>query len=564
MVNPPALPRATLLALSLLSSCAAGQPDALSDGAARRSPPGASGAYLVGRHALGRTDFDTASTGLLRALAADPQNGELQQQAFGATVLTGRPESLSLARQMPSNPAALLVLADEEVRAGAWADAQARFAALPGQGLTQVLQPLLLAWSRQGGGDTDGALGTLRPFLEDSRYRGVFALHAALINDQAGRAADAARLYAQALAGYGTLNLRLGTIVASWQARGGHEAEARATLRAMADTSPDLAIAEPALQMDAGQVQVANAQDGIAEAYLALAASLQRQDAVDFSLLLLRLAVDLKPGFTSARLLASDIQAGAGQLAGAVATLAPVTDADPLAAVVRLRQARLQGRLGHDAEAHRLLEDVAARYPHDPEPLAALAGMQMAEGRFADAASTSDRAIARVPQPGRGAWALFYQRGTAYDRAHDWARAEPDLLHALALSPDQPFVLNYLGYAWAEQGRNLPRARTMLERAVALRPGDGAILDSLGWVLLLQGDHDGAIRRLERAVELTPEDSTANGHLGDAYAAAGRPGEAQVQWRRALILNPEPVDAAKLQAKLAGPGPAPVAERRAE
>ena len=189
----------------------------------------------------------------------------------------------------------------------------------------------------------------------------------------------------------------------------------------------------------------------------------------------------------------------------------------------------------------------------------------MRDSRFADAAATFGQAIARVSQPERGAWALYYQRGTAYDRAHDWPRAESDFLHALALSPDQPFVLNYLGYAWAEQGRNLPRARQMLERAVTLRPNEGAILDSFGWVLLQQGDRDGAVHWLERAVELTPEDPVANGHLGDAYAASGRRVEAQTQWRRALILNPEPQDAAKLQAKLTSANRAPSsAERRVE
>jgi Flp pilus assembly protein TadD len=105
----------------------------------------------------------------------------------------------------------------------------------------------------------------------------------------------------------------------------------------------------------------------------------------------------------------------------------------------------------------------------------------------------------------------------------------------------------------------------MLERAAALRPEDGAIMDSLGWVLLLQGDNQGAIHWLERAVEKTPEDPTANGHLGDAYDAAGRRPEAVTQWRRALILNPEPQDAAKLQVKLTGTGAAPVSlERRVE
>jgi tetratricopeptide (TPR) repeat protein len=565
MVHYQHLPRAALLAFSLLTGCAAAQPDALNAGAASRPVAGASGAFLVGRYALNRTDFAAASDNFLRALAVDPHNADLQQEAFGAAVLSGRPEALALAHQLPSNPAAVLLLADQDVRSGHWADAQARFGALPSQGVTQLLAPLLMAWAEQGAGATDQALATLHPYLEGARYRGVFDLHAALINDQAGRQAEAARLYRQAVVDYGSPNLRLGMIVASWQSRGGHPAEARATIRAMVDGSPDLAIAEPALQADATLIQDAKASDGIAESYLALAAALQRGDAPDFALLLLRLALDLKPDFTSARLLAADVQSASGQTAGALATLAPVRSDDPLVAVVRLRQARLDEKLGNTADARRILEQLAAEYPNRPEPLAQLAEMQMNDGRYADATATFTRAIARVPQPGRSNWVLFYQRGTAYDRAHDWPRAEADFLHALALSPDQPYVLNYLGYAWAEQGRNLTRAREMIERAVVLRPNDGAIMDSLGWVLLLQGDREGAIRWLERAVELTPEDSTANGHLGDAYDAAGRRLEAQTQWRRALILNPEPQDAAKLQAKLARAVPAPVqAERRVE
>ena len=83
-------------------------------------------------------------------------------------------------------------------------------------------------------------------------------------------------------------------------------------------------------------------------------------------------------------------------------------------------------------------------------------------------------------------------------------------------------MLNYLGYAWTERGEQpRPGARQMIERAVQQRPNDGAIIDSLGWVLLRQGDAPAALKQLERAVELQPEDSVINGHLGDALAAVG-------------------------------------------
>ena len=359
------------------------------------------------------------------------------------------------------------------------------------------------------------------------------------------------------------LNLRLGAILASWQARSGQNAEARATVAAMVQSNPDLSIAEPALQQTVTTAQVRNAADGVAEAYLALAANLQRQDSAEFSLLLLRLAVDVRPGFTPARLLSAQIQAEAGRPASALAALAPVPLSDPLIALVQLRQAQYADRAGDAGQAEQMLEQLADRYQQRPEPLALLAKLQRNENHFAEAAETYGRAIARVRQPGIADWTLFYEQGVSYDRAHDWPHAEADFLRALQLSPDQPYVLNYLGYAWAEQGRNLAQARQMIERAVEQQPNDGSIVDSLGWVLLQQGDRAGAIRYLERAVELQPEDSTVNGHLGDAYMAAGRRREAEIQWRRALILNPDPQDQVALNAKLAAasssPRPAPSA-----
>ena len=550
MPNPHAL-RAVLLTLSVLSIGAA---DNLGDTGAIFARPmvGASGAYLTGRHALRETEMPRAADGLLAALAADPQNPELQQQALLAAIMAGRPGTLALAARAKSSPAAILVLAGDDVHAGRWKSAQTRFASLPAQGLTQVLQPLLLAWSQQGGGATDQALDTLRPYVAGARYRGVFALHAAMICDLAGRPEEAARFYALMGPEFEAPNLRLGMVAASSNARAGRLAQARALIRAMVDSSPDLSIAEPALLQAMTRPQVTDAADGIAEAYLAMAAALQQQDATDFALMLLRLATSLRPDFTPARLLASDIEGGKGQFAAAAATLAPVKPADPLIAVVQFRRASIAERDGRLADASRILQALAHDYPDRPEPWTQLGALQSRAGDYAAAAVSGSNAIERLPRPApASAWATYYQRGMSYDRIHDWPRAEADFQHALELSPNQAYTLNYLAYAWAEQGRNLPQARQMLERAVELQPNEGSIADSLGYVLLLLGEHAAAVRQLEHAVELSSEDSTINGHLGDAYLAVGRGREAQVQWRRALILNPEPQDERALLAKLA-------------
>ena len=517
---------------------------------ARFVPTGLYADYLDGRFALAGSDANFAAESFLRALALDPGNAELQQQAFLASLLSGRPEALQLARQMTDNAAAQLLLADREVKSGNWEGAAQRFRSLPRQGATQVLQPLLVAWAQQGAGHTDAALATLRPFVEGQRFRGVYALHAALIADAAGRTADAGRLYQLAQKEYGGMNVRLAQILASWQARQGRSAEALQTLKALAETAPDVSIALPTLAASLTARPVSRPAEGIAEAYFAMAAALNAQEATEFSMQLLRLALDLQPDFTAARMLLAETYATGHHPATALHTLSTISPNDPLAPIVQLRRAALQAEMGRTDEAVSALEQIARDHPDSPLPLAQEADMLRAKSRFSDAIPVYDRAIARVAEPTRSAWPLFYARGIAEERSHQWTKAEADFKEALRLAPDQPYVLNYLGYSWADQGQNLAEARQMLEKAAALRPNDGSIVDSLGWVMLRQGETEPAVRSLEQAVEISPEDATINGHLGDAYWAAGRKLEAGYQWRRALTLNPDPDDAAKLEAKL--------------
>jgi Flp pilus assembly protein TadD len=232
--------------------------------------------------------------------------------------------------------------------------------------------------------------------------------------------------------------------------------------------------------------------------------------------------------------------------------LAPVADDDPLGAPARLQRAMLEDRMGHTDEALSELARLSKDYPDSPLPDAQIGDILRLKTRYADSVAAYDQAIARLKTPGHDDWLLYYSRGVAYDRSHQWPMAQADFEHALALAPDQPAVLNYLGYSWADADKHLPEARQMIDKAVQQRPNDGAIIDSLGWVLLRGGDSKAAVKTLERAVELEPQDATINGHLGDAYWAAGRKLEATYQWRRALTLNPEPDDVAKLEAKLSG------------
>ncbi len=544
--------RMALLALSFLSACAAttatggGEPQSASDPASGKDYAD----YLVGRYAATHGDMDIASERLRAAAARDPADHALASQAFLTSLLAGQTDLDGIAQRVANNPLAQLYLADELARAGRWDAAGRRYAALPDHGLTSALRPLLVAWALEGAGRTDAALDTLRPLAAAQELRGIYVLNMALIADQAGRAGDAAQLYQAAQQAYGALNLRLGIILASAEARRGLVDQAKQTIAALAAANTDLAIAQPALDAAVAQPAVPRAVDGIAEAYLAFAAALRENGAGELAEALLRLALLDRPDFTAARLLLSEIQDTDKHPGAALATLRAVPATDPLHLVVQLREAVLLDAMNNHAEAAALAGTLAREDPARPEPLAAAAEALRMEGRYADAASTYSQAITRAEALGAVPWTLYFERGICRQEAGDWPGAQADLEHAVQLAPDQPMVLNYLAYSWAEHHEHLDRAREMLERAVAINPNDGSVVDSLGWVMLRQGDSAGAVKQLERAVELEPEDPVINGHLGDAYLAAGRKREAEFQWRRALTLKPKDADKARIEAKL--------------
>ncbi len=517
---------------------------------AATAPTGRYGDYLKAQFAASQADSATAADEYLRALEQAPGQVELLRQAFHASALSGRPEAPGLAWLLAGDRDAQLYLAAEAARGGDWDGVAARARALPRDELSEVLRPILLAWAEQARGRSDRALAILRP-AQDGPVRAIFVLHAGLIADLAGRGTEAAQDFEKAKAAFEVPSLRLAEILASFDARHERPDDARRVLIQATEGAPAVELALPALLAHAARPAVGSAAEGIAEAYLAAAASFRLGEQGETSLLLLRLALDLRPNFTTARLLAADVLETRHHPDEARRLLGGIPASDALSPLARLRRATSMQRQGKIEGAMAELDALSRDCPDSTLPLEQKAGLLQANGRPAEAAAALDQAIARLPaQPQASAWSLFYARAAARDQDHEWPSSEADLLHALELSPEQPVVLNYLGYSWAEKGVRLAEARRLIEKAVRLQPNDGAMVDSLGWVMLRQGDQPGAVRMLERATELSPDDATINGHLGDAYAAAGRRLEAEYQWRRALLLHPEAAEAARLRLKL--------------
>jgi tetratricopeptide (TPR) repeat protein len=508
------------------------------------------GAFLVAQYAASQGHVQAAADGIMAALSADPENTALQRDAFGLTLLAGRPDAARIAPSLPSNPVALLLLADKQAKAGDWQAAELAYAELPKDPLLDTLKPLLLAWAQQAQGRTDKALDSLQDGINGGHLSAFYLLHAALIADVAHRDGLAARLYDQLAKAMTDPNIRLAQFLASWQARSGHPAQAQATIQALGEASSDLAIAIPGLLATVAKPQVANATQGIAEVYVGMAGALRQSEKSPLPAMVLQLSLRMQPDLTEARLVQAEIATADHHYAQAAAALEQVPADDPLAAIVQAHLADDDARIGKEEAALAILDTLASDHPDRPDPLVQKGDLLAGMKEYHAAIEAYTKAVALTPHPTKQDWFLFYARGAAYERLGDWQAAEADMQRALQVYPEQPVVLNFLGFSWADQNRNLAQAHDYIQKALDQRPEDGEIVDSLGWVLLRQGDTQQAVHVLEKAAEMQPVDPTITGHLGDAYWDAGRKLEAEDQWRRALVLGPDADEARRIEARL--------------
>ena len=295
---------------------------------------------------------------------------------------------------------------------------------------------------------------------------------------------------------------------------------------------------------------VDSAQAGAAEALYGLGASLGRRGGEDLGLVYLQLSLYLAPNHPLALLSLADLYESLKKPALAIKVYERVPANSPLHRNAAIQMAANLDALDRASEAEQHLGALIKDHPKDIEAIMALGNILRGHKKFAECADVYSQAVDAVPHPEKANWVLFYFRGICYERSHQWPKSEADLKKALELFPEQPHVLNYLGYSWIDQGVHLDDGMAMIKRAVQQRPDDGYIVDSLGWAYFRTGNYDEAVKQLERAIELKPEDPTINDHLGDAYWRVGRTLEAKFQWAHARDLKPDPEDLPKILAKL--------------
>jgi len=548
---------ATILAALMLSSCAATGPA----GDLPRVPARAtvSGDYLKALHAYRSSDLGAAARNFGAVLAADPDSPGVMQRTFLAQISDGRTaDALDMAADLVERQDGYafgrLVLALAALKKGDYDDARAQLVALEESRLTQILRPLLLAWVEAGSGNwaaTETHLGAIR---KQGGFALLADLHGGYIASLKGDFEALDKSFRSALSALERPPARLRIGAALHYAKAGHADTARRILAGgdLTDQNSDALEAALAAAESGGPAKglVSSATDGVAEALFDIASALQRDRGSEIALIYAQLALYMRPDFPLARLLVGEILDDRNRHRDALEIYRSIGRDSIYHLMAGLRAASALDAEGDRAGALSVLRRLARTYPDNGTVLVRLADTLRSDEAWEEAIEAYDAAFEKLGPSANEDWTLFYTRGIALERAKQWERAEADFLKALELSPEQPYVMNYLGYSWVEQGRNLEEAQSLIERAVRQRPDDGYIVDSLGWVLYRTGQYQEAVTHLERAVQLRPGDAVINDHLGDAYWRVGRRREATYQWRRALEMDPEPELINEIERKL--------------
>jgi tetratricopeptide (TPR) repeat protein len=520
--------------------------------------PSTTGEFLAGQQAMADLRTGDAATYFRDAATAQWDNPMIVERAMVALAADGRiDDAADMARHLldldAGNQVARLVVGAVELKQRKYETVEAELKDVGTDSFPALTATILRAWALVGENRLDDAESLLAE-IGDEGLADFLVFHRALMADVAGKPDVAIGLAKEAYEA-DPLVARLVEAYARMLGNSGRFDEAIDVIvqyEASGATHPLVDVVKAALAKKRRPGMFApTVQAGAAEMFHSIGIALARDPSADLAVVLLRLGMYLDPdsdivGMSLAELFdAHNRHEEANALYEAVAADSPMK---PLATV---RVAENLDALGNREEAIRRLNNILVSDPDDLDAVSVLGDLYRDDERFADAAAAYTKALEITGGSSPGDWRFYYVRGIAYERNKEWPKAEADFLKALDLNPDQPQVLNYLGYSWVDQGTHLSEALGMIQKAVSAAPNDGYIIDSLGWAYYRLGRYGQAVQVLEQAVQLLPNDPEINDHLGDAYWRIGRKLEARFQWNIAMSVDEKGEVRARVLPKLA-------------
>ena len=499
------------------------------------------GAYLAARQARYDNDFAAAARYYTQALTKDPSNPAILESAVIAHLSLGHHDkALPIARKIEADElksqVAFMVLVADEAGRDDWDTVLSRIE--DDRGVGELADGLIAAWAYRGKGDMDEALKRFDKVAETRGLHSFAIYHKALSLASVGDFESAEAIFAGDSDGP-IQRTRVGTI--AWVeilSQLERNDEAVAILDDTFGTDLDPEIADLRARLTAGESlpfsRIKSARDGVAEVFYTLGQALMSESSDDYVLMYARVAEHLKPDHIDAMLMTAELLDALERHELASEAYKRVPREHPNFHVAELGRSESLRQAGKTDAAIEVLTQLEKSHADLPVVHVSAGDLYRFLDQFENAVAAYDRALSLYADRESEQWFVYYVRGICHERLGNWPEAEADFRAALDLNPEQPQVLNYLGYSLVEKKSKLDEALDMIERAVAAQPNSGYIVDSLGWVLYRLGRYDEAIGHMERAAALEPVDPVVNDHLGDVLWAVGRFTEAEFQWKRAL------------------------------
>ena len=523
-------------------------------GAARLSMSDAARTYVEARAAAMSGDHARAAQLLATLAQAQPDQADIARKALSEAVGAGNMDlALKLVRAVPAAKLpveARLLLATETVRrrhpeqAGQW------LAATGDNGDLSFLVPLINAWSAAEHGDAQQALTAFDQIPARSLLSPVENEQRAFVLLKFRRTAEAEPLARQAVGRAGAREERLRLALADAFLAAGDKARALMIIEGMG-SGEAAARQRISAGRNSGQA-IDSGLKALSEVLTAFATDLMRLQPGSPPIGLVQVARYANPQNSSATALLALLLAGQGRSSEALAMLRSVPANDPLMSQVRDVQVRILRDQKNNDEAYRIAAAAAASPGADLADYSRFGDVLQSMNRHNEAADAYGRAIAfaEAQKLDSQLWSLLLLRASALEDANRWPEARAALQQALTLAPDQPLLLNFLGYAKLERGEDMDAAEAMIRKASDLAPDEASITDSLGWAQFKRGKVSEAIATLQQAAEKDPDQPEIQEHLGDALYKSGRRYEARFAWNAALVTAEDEISA-RVKAKLA-------------
>ena len=518
------------------------------------------GHYLASRHAESEKDISAAAHHMAEALRRD-RNGnlELMQEALRVLVAAGDMEKAIVVSEEvleleSSDPLAAMVQIVRLTKAGRFAEAREALSKPADVGMFHIIRPVISQWIDLGENphvaepirmdETIKQAGFLAPFIE---------YQLALMNDMVGQKEAALKGYHKSVTNPDVMPYRLVQAVSNFYLREGSVQKAQETFDRYAEQNPSSelipsSLPQGNLKPDEVVPMVETATQGLAEILFTTASLLFGEQVTKESMIYLNMALYLRPDFPPAQLMLGNVYERLKDYESAVESYAAISPDTIFYERGKIRTALNYQAMGENDKAISMLKEIARNDKKAHEAYTTLGDVYRTKKDYEKATDYYSKALESEIDSEEQNWSIHYVRGICFERLDEWEKAEADFKRALELEPDQPDVLNYLGYSWLVKNKNVELAKEYIQTALDQRPNDAHIIDSMGWAHYLIGEFEEAVAYLEQAAEMTPQDPTINDHLGDVYWRVGRRIEAQFQWDRAL--NFEPENEAEIRAKL--------------